>query len=150
MSTRRGRPRTRGRGRATPIPDAASEAVPEASEGSSSDLRQGMAAMHGTLAGILQAINRLADNQPRQEHREAEEPIGVQGAGSSDGGQLLKNFMALRPPEFTGGTDVAVAENWMLSIEKHLRSMGCTDAQKVQLGTFLLRDDAERWWEIVR
>ncbi|XP_052204027.1 uncharacterized protein LOC127809303 [Diospyros lotus] len=57
--------------------------------------------------------------------------------------------MALRPPEFTGGTDVAVAENWMLSIENHLRSMGCTDAQKVQLGTFLLRDDAERWWETV-
>ncbi|XP_052198293.1 uncharacterized protein LOC127805580 [Diospyros lotus] len=70
-----------------------------------------MAALHGSLAGIFQAINRLVDNQPRQEHREVEEPVvnlGVQGVGSSDG-----------------------------------------DAQKVQLGTFLLRDDAERWWETV-
>ncbi|XP_052197315.1 uncharacterized protein LOC127804486 [Diospyros lotus] len=108
--------------------------------------------MHGTLAGIFQAINWLANNQPGHEHREVEEPmvnLGVQGVGSSDGGQLLKNFMALRPLEFIGGIDIAAVENWMLSIEKHLRSMGCTEAQNVQMGTFLLRDDVEKWWETV-
>ena len=66
------------------------------------------------------------------------------------GGQLLKNFMALQPPEFYGGIDVLVAKNWMLFVEKHLRTMGCSNVQRVQFATFLLRDDAERWWETAR
>jgi len=44
---------------------------------------------------------------------------------------------------FHGGADVTEAENWLLSTEKHLRSMGCAEMQKVQVGTFLLRGDAE-------
>ena len=64
------------------------------------------------------------------------------------GGQLLKNFMALRPPEFYGGIDVLAVENWMLLVEKHLRTMGCSDAQWVQFATFLFRGDTENWWEI--
>ena len=58
--------------------------------------------------------------------------------------------MALRPPVFYGGMDVAVAENWMLSVEKHLRSMGCDDTQRVWLASFLLRGDINEWWETVR
>ena len=63
---------------------------------------------------------------------------------------MLRNFMALRPPEFYGSIDVSAAENWMLSIEKHLQTMGYNNIQKVQLATFLLRGDAVRWWETVR
>ena len=63
------------------------------------------------------------------------------------GGQLLNNFMALRPPEFYGGIDVLAVENSMLYVEKHLRTIGCSYAQRVQFATFLLRGDAERWWE---
>ncbi|XP_052171561.1 uncharacterized protein LOC127787543 [Diospyros lotus] len=58
--------------------------------------------------------------------------------------------MAFRPPAFHGGTDAAAAENWMISIEKHLRSIGCADDRRVQLSTFLFRGDAERWWETTR
>ena len=43
---------------------------------------------------------------------------------SNNWAQLLKDFMAFRPPEFHGGTDTATAENWILAIEKHHRSIG--------------------------
>ena len=62
----------------------------------------------------------------------------------------MRNFMALYPPEFYGSIDISVAENWMLSIEKYFWKMGCNNVQKVQLATFLLRGDAEHWWETVR
>ena len=74
----------------------------------------------------------------------------VQEIEGSVGGQLLKNFMALRPLEYYGGIDVLAVKNWMLFVEKYFRTMGCSDAQKVQFTTFLLRVDAERWWERAR
>ena len=49
--------------------------------------------------------------------------------------------MTFRSPTFQGGTDAATAENWMLSIEKYLCSIGCTDSRQVRLSTFLFRGD---------
>jgi len=74
----------------------------------------------------------------------------AQGVDSSIGSQLLKDFMALQPLEFSGGVDISVAKNWMLSIEKHLRTIGSIDVQRVQLATFLLIGGAERWWEVAK
>ncbi|XP_052209206.1 uncharacterized protein LOC127812723 [Diospyros lotus] len=61
------------------------------------------------------------------------------------------------PREFTseeyrrGMAEMQVAaENWMLAIEKHHHSIGCLDDFRVRLSTFLLRGDAERWWETAR
>ena len=55
----------------------------------------------------------------------------VPGVEDGAGGTLLKNFIALHPPVFHGGADVTKAENWLLSTEKHLRSMGRAETQKV-------------------
>ncbi|XP_052189873.1 uncharacterized protein LOC127799691 [Diospyros lotus] len=124
-----------------------------------------MAEVRGTLAGMMRTMERLATNQARQElaGRETEgNPIGsneeqtptseAQRSGGNDNanGQLLKNFMASHPPEFCGGVDAIVVENWMMAMEKHLQAIGCADVQKVRLATFLLRGDAERWWETAR
>ncbi|XP_030936661.1 uncharacterized protein LOC115961900 [Quercus lobata] len=38
------------------------------------------------------------------------------------------------------------AENWLLKMEKLLRALECTDAQKVVYATFALQGSAERWW----
>ncbi|XP_052171513.1 uncharacterized protein LOC127787492 [Diospyros lotus] len=45
---------------------------------------------------------------------------GVEG---NSGSQLLKNFMALRPPEFSGGIDAVAVERWMKIMEKRLRAL---------------------------
>ena len=38
------------------------------------------------------------------------------------------------------------AKNWLLKMEKLLRAIECTDAQKVLYATFALQGSAERWW----
>lgn len=159
MSARRGRPpiRRQGQGRVVPAPETPGEP--------NGDWRQEMAEVRGTLAGMMRTIERLAANQARQEPVGQEtggNPIGsneeqtlapeAQRSGGNDNanGQLLKNFMANHPPEFCGGVDAIAAENWIMAMEKHLRTIGCADVQKVRLATFLLRGDAERWWETAR
>ncbi|XP_052171493.1 uncharacterized protein LOC127787472 [Diospyros lotus] len=113
--------------------------------------------MQEILAGLLWAVDVLAASQLRQEcshdGRTATAQASHSGtprAGDSSGAALLKDFMALRPPEFSGGADTTEAEDWLLAVEKHLRSIGCAEAHRVRLGTFLLRGDAERWWETTR
>ena len=44
------------------------------------------------------------------------------------------------------GSLILTAENWLLKMEKLLRALDCTDAQKVVYVTFALQDSAERWW----
>lgn len=52
----------------------------------------------------------------------------TQGTDGTAGSQLLRNFMALKPPEFYGGRDSLVAESWMKAIERSLRTMGFSSA----------------------
>lgn len=122
-----------------------------------------MAELRGDLAGMQRAREMLAADHVgwdqvahdvrggsiKQEVGQAPNPV-VQGVENGAGGQLLKDFMAPRAPEFYEGGDVSTTENWMLSMEKHFRSMGYDDTQRVRVASFLLRDDAERWREIVR
>ena len=88
------------------------------------------------LAALIRVVNTLISNQVRQ----PQVPQEARGRGgdpsvapialvveTNTGSQLLKDFMAFQPPAFYGGTDATVAENWMLSIEKHLRSIGYSD-----------------------
>ena len=85
--------------------------------------------MQGMLTGLMRVVDTLVTNQARQP------PVSQEAAGSGGnpivaptapavvadtGSQLLKDFMAFRPPAFNGGTDPAAAENWIVSIEKHL------------------------------
>ncbi|XP_052177626.1 uncharacterized protein LOC127791686 [Diospyros lotus] len=172
MSGRRGRSPARARGnRPIPIPVPAPPLVPTPGE-SSTNMRQEMNELRGAVTGMMRHFEAFMANQrgqgqvpqeagaepnPNPNERDVgqtsnlvTQEVEAQGNDGNAGSQLLKNFMALRPPEFHGRTDVLAAESWMLSMEKHLRAMGCNDAQKVQLATFLFRDDAERWWETTR
>ncbi|XP_052209196.1 uncharacterized protein LOC127812713 [Diospyros lotus] len=118
--------------------------------------------MRGMHTGLMQVMNTIAANQGRQGSQEAGGNGGAPPVvpvvlvaptalvATDHGTQLLKDFMAFRPPEFHGGTDASAIENWMLAIEKHHRSIGCVDDHRVRLGTFLLRGDTKRWWETAR
>ena len=105
----------------------------------------------------MRVVDTLAANQMRQGSQEVRGSGGGLPAAptaplveADTRSQLLKDFMAFRPPTFYGGTDVVVAENEMLLIEKYLHSIGCIDDHRVRLRTFLFRGDAERWWETAR
>ncbi|KAI3871605.1 hypothetical protein MKX03_005788 [Papaver bracteatum] len=61
---------------------------------------------------------------------------------------LVKEFQLLDPPEFTGSSDIAVAEEWFSDIEKKLALMSATDEQRVTLATDMLNGEASHWWDI--
>ncbi|KAI3857096.1 hypothetical protein MKW92_038765 [Papaver armeniacum] len=61
---------------------------------------------------------------------------------------LVKEFQLLDPPEFTGSSDIAVAEEWFSDIEKKLALMSATDEQRVTLATDMLKGEASHWWDI--
>ncbi|XP_026380877.1 PH domain-containing protein DDB_G0275795-like [Papaver somniferum] len=61
---------------------------------------------------------------------------------------LAKEFQILDPPEFTGSSDIAVAEEWFSDIEKKLGLMSATDKQRITLATAMLKGEASHWWDI--
>ncbi|XP_052177590.1 uncharacterized protein LOC127791653 [Diospyros lotus] len=140
----------RGRGHLIP--------TPEVQATDTGDERQpGPPDMQETLAGLLRVVDVLAASQLRQERSHDGKTATAQAShsctprvGDSSSAALLKDFMALHPLEFSGGADMIEAEDWLLAVEKHLRSIGCAEAHRVRLGTFLLRGDVKQWWETTR
>ena len=70
----------------------------------------------------------------------------VQGGERRMEGFSFGKFHKKNPPTFDGEPDPMVAENWLLKMEKLLRALECTDAQKVVYATFSLQGSVERWW----
>ena len=70
----------------------------------------------------------------------------VQGGEHRREGCTFWEFHKQKPPTFDGGPDPMVAENWLLKMEKLLRALECTDAQKVLYSTFVLQGPVDRWW----
>ena len=62
---------------------------------------------------------------------------------------LCGRFQEYYPPVFDGGLDPFRAEQWMGMISSILDSMGLVGHDRVACATFVLRDDARMWWEVV-
>ena len=60
----------------------------------------------------------------------------------------VKEFLKLKPPTFPGGMDPIRANEWITEIEKNFKLLRCTDAQKVEIGSYLLVGEANRWWNL--
>ena len=63
---------------------------------------------------------------------------------------LTKEFKKMHPPPFHGGLEPWKAEAWVLGIEKLFEVFPCSETQKVLLATFMLEDEARRWWMLIR
>src|SRR5262245_54695230 len=58
----------------------------------------------------------------------------------------LKEFMKYRPPTFTGGPELEKAEQWIMNMEKRHDSLQLDDELRVNLSTYMLEGNAEKWW----
>ena len=61
---------------------------------------------------------------------------------------LIREFKALNPPSFRGGPNFLEAENWMKEIKKILDVMAVPEERRVSLASFMLRDEADNWWDM--
>ncbi|MCI22342.1 GRAS family transcription factor, partial [Trifolium medium] len=55
--------------------------------------------------------------------------------------------MKHKPPTFTGGYNPEGAVNWLEEVEIIFEAMGCSEENKVTLGAYVLREEANHWWK---
>ena len=88
-----------------------------------------------------QFMNLLRQNlaQPPQPHPPPGPNMAVANA--------FKAFKSLKPPEFLGTADPVEAKAWLKEMEKSFEIMGTGAAQKTIFATYLLKGEANYWWE---
>ena len=62
---------------------------------------------------------------------------------------LIREFKALTPPIFRGGPNFLESGNWMKDIKKILDVMAVLEERSVSLASFMLRDSADNWWDMI-
>ena len=63
---------------------------------------------------------------------------------------LIREFKALNPPIFRGGPNFLEAKNWMKEIKKILDAMAVPEERRVSLALFMLRDETDSWWDMIK
>lgn len=63
-------------------------------------------------------------------------------------GKFIERFKGMNPPSFAGATDLILAEQWIMELEKIFDVFSSTSEQKVQLATFMFKGVAEHWWRL--
>ncbi|KAL8147950.1 hypothetical protein AgCh_005326 [Apium graveolens] len=59
----------------------------------------------------------------------------------------FRAFKSLKPPEFHGSADPVEARAWLKEMEKSFEILSTDEAQKIVLATYLLKGEANYWWE---
>ena len=64
--------------------------------------------------------------------------------------RLIKDFKALIPLVFWGGINFLEAEHWLKEVKKILDVLEVLEERRVSLASFMLRDEADSWWDMVK
>ena len=56
----------------------------------------------------------------------------------------------MTPPIFLGGPNFLEVENWMEEIKKILDVMAVPEERRGSLASFMLRDEADNWWDMIK
>ncbi|KAM6576832.1 hypothetical protein CsatB_028669 [Cannabis sativa] len=111
----------------------------------------------------LEGIIHRQDEELRQLRRQPEPPVQIrQDAENRDPPAavvypaiearhelLAERFRKQHPPEFEGGIDPVVAEEWISRIESILQMLRVDGNDRVKCASYMLRKDARIWWEVV-
>lgn len=62
----------------------------------------------------------------------------------------LIQFLDFKPPLFNGVKDPVVADDWINKMEKLFRFFRCSDTEKVAFAVFMLKGEADHWWNCTR
>ena len=59
---------------------------------------------------------------------------------------IINNFLNLKPPTYSGGMDAVKSQEWIHGLEENFRLLKCSERQKVEIGSYLLTGEVNRWW----
>ncbi|XP_030520199.2 uncharacterized protein LOC115733708 [Rhodamnia argentea] len=104
--------------------------------------------------GLLRALEALGDivgQQVRNQAAAATAPPEDPLAGNGNGGQLMhkmvKQFLDLKPPKFSGVGDPEAATHRIKELEKAFALLRCNEEDKVTLAVYRLQGNAKTWWQ---
>ncbi|KAL3728820.1 hypothetical protein ACJRO7_033407 [Eucalyptus globulus] len=122
---------------------------------------RGKAPVNPRVDGILQALETLGNMVGQQAQNQAdvanaaaiaapaEVPPG-NGNGERLMHKLVEQFLKLKPPKFTGASDLEVATLWIRELEKAFALLRCSEKDKVILAVYRLQGNASTWWEATK
>jgi hypothetical protein len=73
----------------------------------------------------------------------------INDKGNEGRGVTLSDFQNARPLPFASAPEPMDAEDWLMDMERKLRTVGCNDEEKIRYATYLLSGLAASWWENV-
>ncbi|XP_042472247.1 uncharacterized protein LOC122054892 [Zingiber officinale] len=106
--------------------------------------------LEGLTALLREQEQNRTHGEQIQQLLQAREQESTPRRPTSNANQVYKQFRELGPTEFKGTMDPIIAEGWIRSLEMIYNFMQVTDADKVRCTIFMLRDDAQVWWEGAR
>ncbi|RVW58028.1 hypothetical protein CK203_114204 [Vitis vinifera] len=59
-------------------------------------------------------------------------------------------MVIIESSKLSGGPNFLEAENWMKEIKKILDVMAVPEERRVSLASFMLRDEADNWWDMIK
>ncbi|KAM6546104.1 hypothetical protein CsatB_026840 [Cannabis sativa] len=150
-SVRVGRGRGRGRGQGQGRDDGGINEPPQAPQG----WEERIAALEGIIHRQDEELRQLRRQpeppvQIRQDAENRDPPAAVVYPATEARHELLaERFRKQHPPEFEGGIDPVVAEEWISRIESILQMLRVDGNDRVKCASYMLRKDARIWWEVV-
>ena len=76
----------------------------------------------------------------------------TRGEPAKNADNVLEQYRRQRPPIFKGkpNDDPSMAEYWLEQTEKLLRHLQYNDEEKLNCATFMLEEEAGRWWQTAK
>ena len=74
-------------------------------------------------------------------------PRNEMARNRGDYGRVLKTITSLRPDNYDGKGEPVRAAHWFSHMERLFRNVDCTEAEKVQIASLQLKEEASEWWE---
>ena len=80
-----------------------------------------------------------------------QQPIPPQPpAAQQTAATVFRAFKSLKPPEFLGSADPVEARAWLKEIEKSFEILGVEERHKTIFASYILKGEANYWWESKR
>ncbi|XP_028105428.1 uncharacterized protein LOC114304473 [Camellia sinensis] len=116
------------------------------SDGTAESSEARMSRMKQMFASLTEAMLQQQSQQPPP----LPPPLVQAEPDNNDFINLTQKFMKIKPPTFFGGIEPLKAETWLLEMEKLFEVFPRSETQKVLLATYTLKDEARRWWLLIR
>ncbi|XP_045787522.1 uncharacterized protein LOC123882913 [Trifolium pratense] len=96
---------------------------------------------------IVDALANMANAIAQDAYNRTAERVAQENRTGNEDELRLERFLKNQPPTFAGGYDPEGSQKWLEDVERIFKVMRCTEEQKVVLGTYMLREEADHWWD---